>query len=535
MFYDVPKGDQAYFETWKRFRYDFHGVQQRSRFEQCCVKETKALYHFEIIDMLETMGVDGWKKGVRLEPRSAYKPELLYPACKKWENRLEYHPNKLALAKALKRVEEDFAVLRDNKVEQISLADATFKMAFRKDGERKFAGLPYLRKKDEVTSQTMARAKHVLRGKAPEPCLGIHRGKKRNEARLVWCYPFEVAAIEAMFQIPLMENLRRFNGVHPIVYLTGNSNQNHSRIDRARVHADKIVCLDYSAFDSCISPQLLTHAWRIMKTWFCNIDDKAWRVIECYFATSPILMPDGYVYSGREGGVPSGSCFTQIIDSIVNALAIRYIEQRLALNVSHYGVLGDDSYISVRGTSVNKLNEVNLQAVRGVLAELGIRLNIRKSEVREPNAAFHFLGVDWNVNHTVHRELTDLLHRIICPERWSSKPEVFIRGTYRYSPEYIWWLKARVQSYMIEAGKEIHALQALVNFPGMWNRQVDDNGNTYFNWKSWWQLASEGFCRMISNTTEIEQIGPGYVDRGKDYMPSNLDTSPGTQLRTVAK
>ena len=526
---------RRYFQTWKRFKYRFANDRQRELFRCCCLNETKALFHFEIIDMLETMGVAGWKKGVELEPRSVYKPELLYPSCKKWEIKLSYQPQKVALAKAVKLVEKDFAILKDS-VMPITLEEAAMRMAFRPDGQRKSAGLPYLCKKDQVVSQTIARAKHVLIGKAPEPCIGIHRGKKRNEARLVWAYPYEIAAIEAQFQIPLMERLLKTNGVHPIVYLSGDRIANHSRMDRARVWADRILCLDYSAFDSSVSAQLLTYAWRIMRSWFVHVDEKAWTIIERYFATSPILMPDGFVYSGRKGGVPSGSCFTQIIDSIVNAIAIRYIEQRLALDVNTYGVLGDDSYISVSSRSVEKEGfDIDFHAVSGVLAELGVRMNVDKSNQYEPTGDFHFLGVNWKHDHTVSRPLDELLHRIICPEKWSPKPEVFIEGTNLYTKEYKWWFRARVQSYMVEAGDNIHALQALINFTSWWNRWASMGAEDSLDWKSWWEHAHKGFCKSISQTMETEEIIPGYVDKSKDYLPNSQDLSPRTQLRSVAK
>lgn len=527
----IPEEAKAYFQTWNRFEYKFRNDDQRHRFEACCLREVKPLYHFEILDMLVNLGVPGYEEGMIMEPRSVYKPELLYPACKKWELPHSFTPNKIAYAKAVKQVREDFRCL-EKSTRPISLYDSAFRLAFRPDGQRKSSGLPYLKKKDDVVVQTAARAKHVLRGKAPEPCLGIHRGKKRNECRLVWAYPYEMATIEGMYSVPLMENLLGRNGQHPIAYVTGKRQSNHCRIDRARIGSEKILCLDYSAFDSTIGCQLLTSAWSIVRTWFTEVDDKAWDRIQSYFATSPILMPDGYVYAGRRGGVPSGSCFTQIIDSVVNSICIRYIEQRLALKVTTYGVLGDDSYIGIKFIN-DGCDTINLQAVRGVLAELGIRLNVEKSEVRESNAAFHFLGVSWDPRHTVQRPLDELLHRIMCPEKWHDKPQVR-NSEGGYTPEYISWFRARIQPYCLETGANRSALAALADFPKTFNYHLALGDEPAWDWKSWWYFNSKGITRMSPHQVE-KNIVKGFIFKDRDYVPRDQSDFTGTPLICITR
>jgi hypothetical protein len=114
-------------------------------------------------------------------------------------------------------------------------------------------------------------------------------------------------------------------------------------------------------------------------------DALLWRNIEEYFINTPIYMGDGNVYRKR-GGVPSGSYFTQMIDSIVNYLAITYAMYTNEFEFVKMYVLGDDSMVGVN------LSDECLEKVITTLVSLGLETNMSKVEITTPNQSPKFLG-----------------------------------------------------------------------------------------------------------------------------------------------
>ena len=141
--------------------------------------------------------------------------------------------------------------------------------------------------------------------------------------------------------------------------------------------------LDYSKFDSSISSTLIRYSFDILKTWFEYIDQNEWSIIVNYFCSTPIVMPNGNLYAGKRHGVPSGSYFTQLIDSVVNVILIGALSSRFQLDIYHRElfVLGDDSIFATR-------QKLDLQKVAEFLMTYGIKLNIEKSTKNQ----VHYLG-----------------------------------------------------------------------------------------------------------------------------------------------
>jgi hypothetical protein len=305
----------------------------------------------------------------------------------------------------------------------------------------KSAGLTEMgKKKKEVLEYGMTRATQILAerkkdikgvqyAKRPRPCLvGIRTQQKpqiiedrsldnikenyRGKTRLVWMYPFEVTIVEGMFALPIMDRFKHTKtpitiGVHKGVL----GSRIHHEIGSRRYK----YALDYSRFDSTISADLIHAAFRILRTNFGHFtpyQDRAWNVAINYFVHTPIVMPDGYLYVGKEHGVPSGSFFTQIIDSIVNTILVGAMSHKFSLMVdeSKFMVLGDDLLMS----SDVKLN---LPEISAFLLEYGIIMHPEKCETR-----MHYLGAYWK-NGVPTRPLNEVVNKMICPEHYRTYPK----------------------------------------------------------------------------------------------------------------
>lgn len=281
----------------------------------------------------------------------------------------------------------------------------------------KSSGAPEFTTKGEAVERDFARALRTLKGEvAPAPCVAYHRvqhGSSGPKTRLVWGYPLSMTILEAMFARPLIDH-----------YLSGRGAmafglRKHEIAARLVpiVNSPIRYGVDFSGFDSSISPNLIRMAFNVLKTYFPTMDMEhtgVWNMVIDYFINTPIIMPDGYVYR-KQRGVPSGSYFTQMIDSIVNFFAVQYASVRIRGRLIPEGkllVLGDDS---IFGTG----EFVNLRAYARELGTLGLKMNVEKSVQNCFPADLHFLGHAWD-RGLVDREPLEVAKRMAFPETVSS-------------------------------------------------------------------------------------------------------------------
>jgi hypothetical protein len=171
-------------------------------------------------------------------------------------------------------------------------------------------------------------------------------------------------------------------------------------------------CLDFSAYDASLAPNLISFAFEVLKTHFNEVDEKEWNSIVHYFIHTRIIMPDGYVYQKHQG-VPSGSYFTQLIDSVLNFTVLQYLSFRLTNQPIYEDkvlVLGDDSIFTM-------VNFFPMALIRKVLGEVGITVNLVKSVIaRKVTEVSEFLGHVW-IRGVVNRSSSDIAKRMAFPER----------------------------------------------------------------------------------------------------------------------
>nr|QIJ70079.1 RNA-dependent RNA polymerase [Benes partiti-like virus] len=253
--------------------------------------------------------------------------------------------------------------------------------------------------------------------KRPDPCVAFKRTQFNDKTRLVWGYPYAMTALEGLFARPLIERLKQGDTPMAFGMSTGVLG---SKLRVAGRHKEWAYSTDVSSFDSSIGQQLIKCAFNILSTWF-NLNEIEttsgqsykiiWKMIVNYFIHTPIVMPDGNIYKGKQHGVPSGSYFTQIIDSVVNVILVGAISSRFSLHVdkSDIFVLGDDILFWSN-------RNVNLEHVAKYASSVfAMTFNAEKSSKYRYNEQIHYLGRDW-MNGVPTLADSEILKRMVQPE-----------------------------------------------------------------------------------------------------------------------
>lgn len=357
---------------------------------------------WHVAEILEQQGFK-WEE----EPASVYEPQQLYDALERYAtdwSRYEHMDECLEFG--FRMAFKIFAKPKDveylQPLDDITVATKALKLG-------KNAGLPLMVSKAESLSYSFNRERQIrLMLKVPNPCVAFKRTQRGNKTRLVWGFPLEMTIMEARFARPLIDwflkarttmafGLSKFTlGAYLHRYIVEGPG--------------RIVAMDYSKYDSTVPALLIKRAFSILATWFSkeNRKELGWDIIVKYFIHTPIVMPDGHLYCGKNHGVPSGSYFTQMIDSIVNTALSFALSMKFHFGLSKRSlfVLGDDVIASVQG-------KVDLSKWSEYLASFGMKLNVLKTKLDIP----HFLGAVWSKGKP-DVPIQDLVQKGVNPESY---------------------------------------------------------------------------------------------------------------------
>jgi hypothetical protein len=191
----------------------------------------------------------------------------------------------------------------------------------------------------------------------------------------------------------------------------------------ASYHREWAYSLDMSQYDATISSELIHVAFKILRTWFDGQEvepvsgktvSEIFDLIESYFIHTTIVMPDGNIYYGKDHGVPSGSYFTQIIDSIVNVIICGAVSSHFKMNVSkrEIFVLGDDLLFWAN-------RRVDLDDIADyVNRTFHVKMHgTEKSNLYHYDEVIHYLGRDWDKGLPTLAE-SEVIKRMVYPETY---------------------------------------------------------------------------------------------------------------------
>jgi len=167
--------------------------------------------------------------------------------------------------------------------------------------------------------------------------------------------------------------------------------------------------LDYSSFDSSISAWLIHDAFEIMRSWFTLSpdDEELFILVEKAFIEKDFVIGEGIVHSVK--GVPSGSMFTQIVDSIVNRLMILTYAFSHDLTLEMI-IMGDDNLIFCN-------SHIDIEDLAGYLRRMfGVTINPAKTVEGDRYKDPVFLSRIWTPGGC-DRETHELVAKMLYPER----------------------------------------------------------------------------------------------------------------------
>jgi len=116
---------------------------------------------------------------------------------------------------------------------------------------------------------------------------------------------------------------------------------------------------------------------------------KAFKWIRWNFINTKIMDFDGKVYR-KDHGVPSGSYFTQLIDSVINKIVCSFLLKASNCKILKDRYLGDDSLIFLSSPDFEGLDLSILSKMAKVFFHF--KLNPKKVKVNDKTGGIHFLG-----------------------------------------------------------------------------------------------------------------------------------------------
>lgn len=167
------------------------------------------------------------------------------------------------------------------------------------------------------------------------PCVLFTRTQEQGKTRNVWGFPFIWKLLEQEFYQVLLKFQRQLHWRASILHPDAVDKEVTACIDKAIATLDEILSIDFSAFDASIVPDLQLAAFEYIKRLFRK---EYWAKIDSIahnFGNIAIVTPDGL----REGphGVPSGSTFTNEVDSLV-----QFIISKAFKGIKNFNIQGDD-------------------------------------------------------------------------------------------------------------------------------------------------------------------------------------------------
>lgn len=285
------------------------------------------------------------------------------------------------------------------------------------------SGLPWYTRKGDIKQTLVSNFEYYL--DRQDPCVLFTRTQEQGKTRNVWGYPSADTLNEMRYYAPLLDYQKKLSWRAALNDPDTVDRGITDLINNAMISGKKLVSIDFSAYDASVSKELQRAAFDYIKSLFQNNCAEDLDYIAHRFNTIGIITPDG-VWNGSHG-VPSGSTFTNEVDSLVQYLVIASLG---IVDLSKMQIQGDDGAYAVLAHLVEELFEA--------LERCGLNVNEEKSLVADD----HLLYLQ-KLYHNDYRQDNGLiggiystyraLSRLVYQERWTNFVDEGISGEDYYS------------------------------------------------------------------------------------------------------
>lgn len=283
------------------------------------------------------------------------------------------------------------------------------------------SGLPYYTKKSKVKERTLRKFDYLLSRK--DPCILFTRTQEGDKTRNVWGYPCADTLEEMRYYRPLLSHQERLSWRSALIGPDEVSKSITKLILEARDNGYSILSGDISSFDANVSTELSDAAFYYIKTLFQYDFRAGLDRISDRFKSIELVTPSG-VISGYHG-VPSGSTFTNEVDSIIQYLILR----SLGISDTDFQIQGDDLVLLLR--------ELDFDVVEQRYSKGSLPFNVDKSVVSKDYCLYlqNLYHIDYLKNGVIGGIYSTYraLNRIIYQERWSEFEDYGLDGIDYYS------------------------------------------------------------------------------------------------------
>jgi len=207
-----------------------------------------------------------------------------------------------------------------------------------------------------------------------------------TKVRNVFGECFHYVLLEGLVAYPLIEQFMSidsfyFIGKDPIIGVP-------KLIDSLPVNAEQFVTIDWSSFDSSVQPYEIELAFSLIRSMLIFPDLESRLVFEytaALFCERKLASPDGRLFM-RKGGIPSGSYYTHLIDSVINWIRIKYLFKLHKIQIASIHTHGDDALV----VPVGRIYDFDSLVDKGL--ELGWIIKKEKSRLCCERYLIEFLG-----------------------------------------------------------------------------------------------------------------------------------------------
>lgn len=286
------------------------------------------------------------------------------------------------------------------------------------------SGLPYYTRKGKVKERVLDKLDTLLKRK--DPCILFTRTQEQRKARSVWGFPIADTLNEMRYYSPLLAYQRELPCRAAIRSPDEVGRSLTKLILKAIRLKANLLSIDFSLYDTSVRSQLQQHAFNYVKSLFQRECSPEIDYIADRFRSISIVTPFGVITGDH--GVPSGSTFTNEIDSIVQIM-VSTSQKGFDLSDDDFQVQGDDGvYLIPQG----KLDSLTSQ-----FESCGLSISRDKTHFSSEYAIYlqNLFHIDYIKDgfiggiYPVYRAL----NRILYQERWSDFEDFDIKGKDFYS------------------------------------------------------------------------------------------------------